>query len=168
LTKSPFHDIIKIQKAKEINKMDTYRIEMMTQGDYCEYMRGGYQYSIRKVDIEANGAEEALEIVKKNNPNMVIHEDYVRTVAELEEMEAKRMAKLEAFRKAEEEKKARAKARKAEREKANAEALGLTIEEYKAKVKHDKKVRDTEKRIAALKEELAKEEKYLEKLKKGA
>jgi hypothetical protein len=29
-------------------------------------------------------------------------------------------------------------------------------------------VRDTEKRIAALKEELAKEEKYLEKLKKGA
>ena len=145
--------------------MDIYRIEMMTRGDYCEYMRGSYWCSIRKVDIEANSAEEALKIVKKNYPDMVINEDYVRTVAELEELEAKEKVRLEAFHK---EKKARAKARKTEREKANAEALGLTVEEYKAKVKHDKKVRDTEKRIAALKEELAKEEKYLEKLKKGA
>lgn len=148
--------------------MATYRVEMMTRGDYHEYMMGGYNYWVRKVDIEASTAEEAAEIAKNNNPEMVINTDYVRTVAELEEMEAKEKAELEALRKAEEEKKARAKARKAEREKAKAEALGLTIEEYKAKVKRDKKVRDTEKRIAALKEELAKEEKYLEKLKKGA
>lgn len=148
--------------------MTTYRIEMMTRSDYHEYMTGGYNYWVRKVDIEANTAEEAVEIAKRNNPNMVIHEDYVRTVAELEAMEAKRLADREAYQKAEAEKKAQAKARKAEREKAKAEALGLTVEEYKAKVKHDKKVRDTEARIAALKAELAKEEKYLEKLKKGA
>jgi thiamine pyrophosphate-dependent acetolactate synthase large subunit-like protein len=148
--------------------MAIYRVEMMTRGDYHEYMTGSYNYWIRKVDIEASTAEEAAEIAKNNHPEMVINTDYVRTVAELEEMEAKRLAEREAYWKADEEKKARAKARKAEREKAKAEALGLTVEEYKAKVKHDKKVRDTEARIAALKAELAKEEKYLEELKKGA
>lgn len=73
--------------------MTTYRVEMMTKSDYHEYMRGGYNYQICKVDIEANTAEEAVKIAKRNNPNMIIHEDYVRTVAELEEIKAKRMAK---------------------------------------------------------------------------
>lgn len=148
--------------------MTTYRVEMMTESDYHAYMTGSYNYWVRKIDIEANTAEEAVEIAKNNHPEMVINAEYVRTVAELEEMEAKRAAEREAYWKAEEEKKAKAKARKEEREKAKAEALGLTVEEYKAKMKHDKKVRDTEARIAALKAELAKEEKYLEKLKKEA
>lgn len=148
--------------------MAIYRIEMMTSGDYHAYMMGGYGYRVRKVDIEANTAEEAVEIAQNNNPEMIINDEYVRTVAELEEMETKRLAEREAYWKAEEERKAKAKARKEEREKAKAEALGLTVEEYKAKVKHDKKVRDTEARIATLKAELAKEEKYLEELKKGA
>lgn len=148
--------------------MAIYRVEMMTRSDYNKFMMGDYNYWVRKVDIEADTINEAVEIAKYNNPEMVINADYVRTVAELEEMEAKKVAEREAHRKAEEEKKAKAKARKAEREKAKAEALGLTVEEYRAKVKHDKKVRDTEARIAALKAELAKEEKYLEKLKKEA
>ena len=148
-----------------------YRIEMMSKNDYNDYMTGGYNYSVRKIDIEADTAEEALEIAKKNNPYMVFNESYVRTVAELEELEelkAKRNAEYKAQLKAKAEKADKAKARKAEREKAKAEALGLTMEEYKAKVKHDKKVRDAEARIAELKAELAKEEKYLEELKKGA
>ena len=148
-----------------------YRIEMMSKNDYHDYMTGGYNYSVRKIDIEADTAEEALEIAKKNNPYMVFNESYVRTVAELEELEelkAKRNAEYKAQLKAKAEKADKAKARKAEREKAKAEALGLTMEEYKAKVKHDKKVRDAEARIAELKAELAKDEKYLEELKKGA
>ena len=148
--------------------MTTYRIEMMTRGDFHEYMTGGYNYWIRKVDIEANTAEEAVEIAKNNNPEMVINTDYVRTVAELEEMEAKRLAEREAYWKAEEEKKAKAKARKEERERAKAEELGLTVEEYRAKIKHEKKVRLAEAEVERLKAELAKAEKYLENLKKGA
>ena len=148
--------------------MTTYRIEMMSANNYNKFMTGSNNYWVDKIDIEANTAEEAVEIAKKNNPEMVINTDYVKTVAELEEMEAKRKAEFEARLKAEEEKKAKAKARKLEREKEKAEALGLTIEEYKAKVKHDKKVRDTKKRIAALKVELAKEEEYLKKLLKNA
>lgn len=148
--------------------MTTYRIEMMTRSDYHEKMTGGYNYWVRKVDIEANTADEAVEIAKRNNPDMVINSNYVQTVAELEEAEAKRVAERKARQKAEEERRAKEKARKADREKAKAEALGLTVEEYKAKAKRDKKVRDTEARITALKAELAKEEKYLEKLKKEA
>ena len=111
-------------------KMTTYRIEMMTAKHYHEFMMGGYNYWIDKVDVEANTAEEAIEIVKKNNPEMVINSNYLKTVAELEELETKRVAKCEARLKAEEEKKAKAKARKLEREKAKAEELGLTIEEF--------------------------------------
>jgi hypothetical protein len=148
--------------------MTTYRIEMMTTNHYHNFMMGGNNYWVDKVDIEANTAEEAIEIAKKNNPEMIINTNYVKTVAELEEMEAKRKAEWEAHLKAEEEKKEKAKARKIEREKAKAEELGLTIEEYRVKVKHDKKVRDTEKRIATLKMELAKEEEYLKKLLKNA
>ena len=147
--------------------MTTYRIEMMTTNNYHKFMTGGNNYWVDKVDVEANTAEEAIEIAKKNNPEMVINNNYVKTVVELEEIKEKEEEEFEAWLKDEEEKKARAKARKAEREKEKAEALGLTIEEYKAKVKHDKKVRDTEKRIAALKVELAKEENYLKKLLKN-
>ena len=148
--------------------MTTYRIEMMTTNNYNKFMTGSNNYWVDRIDIEANTAEDAIETAKKNNPEMVINTDYVKTVAELEEMEAKRKAEFEARLKAEEEKKAKAKARKLEREKAKAEELGLTIEEYKAKVKHDKKVRDVEKQIATLKMELAKEEEYLKKLLKNA
>ena len=84
-----------------------YRIEMMSRSDYNDYMTGGYNYSVRKIDIEADTAEEALEIAKKNNPYMVFNENYVRTVAELEELEelkAKRNAEYKAQLKAKAEK----------------------------------------------------------------
>ena len=84
-----------------------YRIEMMSMSDYNDYMTGGYNYSVRKIDIEADTAEEVLEIAKKNNPYMVFNEDYVRTVAELEKLEelkAKRNAEYKAALKAKAEK----------------------------------------------------------------
>jgi colicin import membrane protein len=148
--------------------MKTYRIEMMDRGSYHEYMTGGYNYSVQYFDIEAETAEEALAIAKANNPNLVANEGYIRTVEELEAERKEREARWEAARKAEEEKKAKAKARKEERERAKAEELGLTVEEYRAKVKHEKKVRLAEAEVERLKAELAKAEKYLENLKKEA
>ena len=148
--------------------MKTYRIEMMDRGSYHEYMTGGYNYRVQYFEIEAETAEEALAIAKNNNPNLVANETYIRTVEELEAERKEREARWEATRKAEEEKKAKAKARKEEREKAKAEELGLTVEEYRAKVKHDKKVRLAEAEVERLKAELAKAEKYLENLKKVA
>ena len=95
--------------------MAIYRIEMMTKSDYHEYMMGGYSYWGCKIDIEANTADDAVEIAKSNNPEMIINTDYVWTVAELEEMKAKKMAEREAYLKAEKERKAKAKARKTNR-----------------------------------------------------
>ena len=148
--------------------MKIYRIEMMDKGSYNEFMTGGYDYRVQYFEIEAETAEEALAIAKANNPNLVANEGHIRTVEELEAEKAEREAKWEATRKAEEEKKTKAKARKEEREKAKAEELGLTVEEYKAKVKHEKKMRMAEAEVERLKAELAKAEKYLENLKKGA
>ena len=148
--------------------MKTYRIEMMDRGSYHEYMTGGYSYRVQYFEIEAETAEEALAIAKANNPNLVANEGYIRTVEELEAERKEREARWEAARKAEEEKKAKAKARKEERERAKAEELGLTVEEYRAKVKHEKKVRAAEAEVERLKAELAKAEKYLENLKKEA
>lgn len=141
--------------------MKTYRIEMMAQGEYHKYMTGGY-YGVKNVEIKAENVEQALAMAKANNPNLIAREDYIRTLEEIE-MEQK---EIEMAHKAEEEKQAKPKARKEEREKAKAEELGLTLEEYRAKVKHDKKIRVAENKIAQLKIELEKAEKYLENLKK--
>ena len=146
--------------------MAKYRVEMMDKGSYDAYMMCRNDYTVQYFEIEAETAEEALAIAKNNNPELVANEGYVRTLEELETARKKREADWEAFCKAEEEKKARAKARKEEREKAKAEELGLTIEEYRAKVKHEKKVKKAEAEIERLKAELEKAEKYLENLRK--
>ena len=121
--------------------MMTYRVEMMDRGSYCDFMEGGHNYKVQYFEIEAETAEEALAIAKHNNPDLVANKGYIHTIEELEAERKEREARWEATCKAEEEKKAKAKARKEEREKAKAEELGLTIEEYRAKVKHEKKVR---------------------------
>ena len=148
--------------------MNTYRIEMMTNADYDNYMTGGFNYWVHKVDIEANTKEEAVEIAKNNYCDMVINENYVKTVEEIEAEAKAEEEKRTAREKAEAEKKAKAKARKEERERTNAEAMGLTIEEYRIKVKNDKKIKAVEKRIAELKAEIAKEERKLKNLRKEA
>ena len=154
-------------KGKEEKKMKSYRIEMMDKRSYNEYMTGGYNYTVQHFEIEAETAEKALVIAKSNNPDLIANENHILTVEELEAARKANEAKWEARCKAEEEKKAKAKARKEEREKAKAEELGLTVEEYRAKVKHEKKVHMAEVEIERLKAELAKAERYLENLKKG-
>ena len=147
--------------------MKIYRIEMMDKRSYNEYMTGGYNYTVQHFEIEAETAEKALVIAKSNNPDLIANENHILTVEELEAARKANEAKWEARCKAEEEKKAKAKARKEEREKAKAGELGLTVEEYKAKVKHEKRVHRAEAEVERLKVELAKAERYLENLKKG-
>lgn len=147
--------------------MMTYRIEMMDLRSYNEYMTGGYNYTVQRFEIKAETAEEALAIAKSNHPDLIANESYVRTVEELEAARKASEAEWEARCKAKEEKTAKAKARKEEREKAKAEEFGLTVEEYRAKVKHEKKVRTAEAEVERLKAELTKAERYLENLKKG-
>ncbi len=146
--------------------MTLYRVEMMTQDSYHNYMMGSNNFWVYSNDVEAETPEEAIAIAQANNPEMVINENFVKTV---EEIEAKNKAFKEAYeaeRKAQEEKKAKAKATKERHEKEKALALGLTVEEYREKVKLEKKIRNAEKEVARLTEELRKAERYLERLKK--
>lgn len=148
--------------------MNLYRIEMMTKDHYNTYMGGGYNYYVEKIDIEAETAMDAVAIAKAAYPNHVINEGYVKTVAEIEMEKAQRLADSEAFHKAEEAKRQARKAKREANEKAKADALGLTVEEYKAKVKKERAIKAVEKEIAELEEALAKAKKKLNHLKTGA
>ena len=97
--------------------MTMYRIEMMTNESYNEMLRGSHDYSVMYADIEAESAEEAIEIAKATNPNLVIDEKSIRTVAEIEAEFEERMARYNAFLKAEEERKAKARAKREARKK---------------------------------------------------
>lgn len=112
-----------------------YRIEYMTAADYSAMMRGSNNYACYKIDVMANDKDEALAIVADMFPTMVINDSYVKTVAEIKAANDAWDAECKARRAKAEE----AKAKKANREKADAEALNLTIEEYK-RYKKDKAI----------------------------
>lgn len=138
-----------------------YRVERATENDYHDMMCGSMNYSIEKLDIEAETPEEAAKMAEAEG--YVVNKEYVKTVAELEAEEAERKAqyiKTEAERKA---KAARAKARKAEREAAKAAELGVTVDEYKAMVKREKYIKALTADLEAAKAEVARLEKLLAK-----
>lgn len=110
-----------------------YRVERATDTNYSAMMSGSMNYSIEKLDLAAETAEEAAKMAEAEG--YVVNKAYVKTVAELEADDAAWKAHLAAERAKEEA----AKARKAAREATNAAALGITIEEYK-KYKKDKSI----------------------------
>ena len=64
--------------------MKIYRVEMMDRGSYNAYMTGGYNYKVLYYDVEAENAEQALRIAKKDNPSYFLNKGYVREVDKVE------------------------------------------------------------------------------------
>lgn len=62
--------------------MKIYRIEMMTESNYRNYMRGGYNYSVDYYDVEAENAEQAVAIAKQDNPSYYVNTNYISEIAE--------------------------------------------------------------------------------------
>lgn len=62
--------------------MKIYRIEMMTESSYHNYMCGGYNYKVDYYDVEAENAEQAVAIAKQDNPSYYVNANYNREVAE--------------------------------------------------------------------------------------
>ena len=144
--------------------MAMYKIQMMTREDYFSYMTGGH-YHVKDVMIEAENAKEAIAIAHKDFLGMIINEGYVKTVEELEAIEAENNAREEALKE-----KANKEAAKKQKEIEKAAALGMTEEEYKAYKKEEAKkrryareIKEKEEEIAKLKAEIAYRKKYLEK-----
>ena len=135
-----------------------YQVQRMAFADYCNYMEGGYNYSVEKLNIEAETAEEAIE--KATLEGYVVNKNYVKT---LEELEAERKAEEE-FWKAEEEKTERAKIRRKETEARKAAEAGMTVEEYRKEKNRKANIKRVEKEITALEAEIARKKAYLAKL----
>lgn len=105
--------------------MTTYRVQRMTNRDFNNYMSGSWNYSIENLNIEAETAEEAVRLAKKDG--YTVNEKSVKTLAEVEAEERAKTERLEAYKRAEAEKKAK----KAETEARKAREAGLTVEEYR-------------------------------------
>lgn len=140
--------------------MTTYIVQMMDEYNYGRGCAGYLDFHMEEVLIDADTPEEARAIAMATYPTMIIN-NYIISVEE----KAAKEARIEAELKAEREKKAAAKARKKAREEAKAAELGLTYGEYKAKLKKEKDIKLTMKRIAQLETELAEAKAWLEKAK---
>lgn len=145
-----------IRKKRKGNKKmkQLYRVERATEENYHRMMGGSMNYSIEKLDIEAETPEEAAKMAEAKG--YMVNKKYVKTVAELDAEKAAWEAHLAVERAKEEA----AKARKVAREAEKAEAMGLTVEEYK-RYKKDKAIA---KKLPA---EIAGYEAEIERLKKG-
>ena len=62
--------------------MKFYRIEMMTNASFHNYMCGGNNYRVEYYDVDADTAEQAAAIAKQDNPNYHINDGYVCEIAE--------------------------------------------------------------------------------------
>ncbi len=125
------------------------------------------EYDRKTVEVEADTREEAIAIAKLLNENLPIVEEAFTT----EEIEARNKARKEAEaerNRKEAERKAKAKINKEAKELEKAEALGLTLEEYREKVKLERKIKRYENEIAELEKELKWRVEYLKKLKAEA
>ena len=138
--------------------MKTYEVQRMTEADYSNYLDGGYNFSVEKLHIEAETAEEAGK--KAEADGYVVNYGYIKSVEELEAMKTAWEEELKAEAQKKAERKARAKAREAEK----AREAGMTVEEYRAEKKRLKLIKDVTKEIEALKTELARKEALLKKL----
>lgn len=143
-----------------------YRVERATENDYHDMMCGSLNYSIDKVDVEAESPEEAIKLAEKEG--YVVNKSYVKTVAELEAKEAAFWARMDEERAKEEA----TKARKAAREAEKAEAMGMTVEEYKTYKKKvallkklPKEITEVENEIKRLTAEIERKKRLMETLK---
>lgn len=138
--------------------MKTYEVQRMTEADYSNYLGGGYNFSVEKLHIEAETAEEAGKKAEANG--YVVNYGYIKSVEELEAMDKAFEEKLKAEAQKKAERKAKAKAREAKK----AQDAGMTVEEYKAEKKRLNLIKNLNKEIEELKAELARKEALLEKL----
>ena len=137
--------------------MTTYRVEMMRNEDYANYMAGGMLYQVERVFVEANSKEEAIWKAEKDgytvNPNP---KTFQELEAEKEENE-KAIAKIKAT---DEEKKAK----RAANEVKKAREAGLTVEEYRKEKTRLAKIRKIKREITELEKELENKKNYLKRL----
>ena len=137
----------------------TYRVQRMTEQNYNEFMNGGYDYTVEKIEVEAESIEEA--IAKASAEGYRVNENSIVTAEEAEKEAEAFRARIAENRRKEAEQKARREAKTAEK----AAAAGMTVQQYKAEQGRLQRVRNTERKIAELEKALEEARAYLEHLK---
>lgn len=140
--------------------MTTYRIERMTDENYCIMMDGSYCYHSETLEIEANSKEEANEKARKNG--YVVMDNWTKSLEEIEAEDAR----IEAYLKKEEEKREKAKAKRKATEERKAAEAGMTVEEYRKEKARQKRIERLKNEIEELKKELENKKAELERLTK--
>lgn len=139
--------------------MNTYTLERMTTNDYYAYMSGSlFGYTVERIEIEAKDIANAITLASAGG--YVVNRHSVTTVEQYRaELKAKTDEQAE-YAKKEAEKKAH----KAELEMKKAEAMGLTVEEYRKEKSRQASIRRITKEIEELEEQLKEKRAYLERL----
>lgn len=139
--------------------MNTYTLERMTTNDYYAYMSGSlFGYTVERIEIEAKDIANAITLASADG--YVVNRHSVTTVEQYRaELKAKTDEQAE-YAKKEAEKKAH----KAELEMKKAEAMGLTVEEYRKEKSRQASIRRITKEIEELEEQLKEKRAYLERL----
>lgn len=135
--------------------MKNYRIEMMDNEQYHDFMMGALFVGIRERIVPAETKEEAIAVAETNYPDMVINKNYVLTLEEYEAEKRAEEAERAERRAKEEERNRKAKETKARNEAKRAEEMGKTLEEYKAYKKAENNMKRYAKEVARLEKELA-------------
>lgn len=137
--------------------MTTYRVQRMPRDNYHTMMMGGYAYNVENLKIEAETTEEAKKMAEKDG---YIVNDFVETVEEYEaEIEAQKIARAEA-----EAKREAANKKRLATEIAKAEAVGMTLEEYRAEKSRKGQIKRLKNEIEDLEKTLKRKRAYLKKL----
>lgn len=147
--------------------MKNYVVEIMTREDYHKYMMGSNESIVKKVVVVAKNEPEAIKEAEKrfDENEYHINRKYIKTEEELKEIVEQRIREHNEFLRKEEERKAEAKAKRERNELEKANALGLTVAEYRQKVNKERQIKKLENEIANLKKALYYKEKALANLK---
>ena len=140
--------------------MTTYRVERMTDENYCMMMDGSYGYHSEELEVKANSKEEANEKARKNG--YVVMDNWTKSLEEIEAEDAR----IEAYMKKEEEKREKAKAKRKATEERKAAEVGMTVEEYRKEKARQKRIERLKNEIEELKKELENKNAELERLTK--
>ncbi len=137
--------------------MTTYRVQRMPRDNYHTMMMGGHIHNVENLKIEAETPEEAKKMAEKDeyivNDFVETYEEYEARTREVNERAAKYFEKRKA-----------AQEKRLANEAAKAEALGMTVKEYRAEKARRGQITRLKKEIEDLEKELKRKRAYLKKL----
>lgn len=133
-------------------------IQLIDERGFNKMMGGELDYSVIEKQFIADSKEEAIKAAERQFPNHIINENFVLTLQEWQDFTSKRSEMVERTRRRDAEKKAK----RALRELDNANALGLTVAEYRTMKRRQATCRKYHREIEKLQAQIAEMQAYID------